>query len=174
MDMKEQSQLKSGNSPKELKSMTVNGTIKVITKPDTTPLVEVLRDQFQLTGTKVSCGIGRCGACSVLMDGRLINSCMTMAYQAFDKEITTIEGLAEDELDCCQNAFLQECGFQCGYCTPGMIMALKALFQENEEATDEEILEGLSGNLCRCTGYGGIIRAARRVREELRETGFHG
>lgn len=175
MDMKEQSMLKEGASPSERKSITVNGTKKVITNPDTTPLVEVLRDEFQLTGTKVSCGIGRCGACSVLMDGRLINSCMTMAYQAFDKKITTIEGLAEEELDACQQAFLQEGGFQCGYCTPGMIIALKAIFQENEEATDEEILEGLSGNLCRCTGYGGIIRAARRVREELSRSGVsHG
>lgn len=167
MDMKEQTTRNPGTSPKERKSITVNGRKKEIAKPDTAPLVEVLRDEFQLTGTKVSCGIGRCGACSVLMDGQLINSCMTMAYQAFDRQITTIEGLAEEELDRCQNAFLEEGGFQCGYCTPGMIMALKALFQENKEATDEEILEGLSGNLCRCTGYGGIIRAARRAREEL-------
>jgi carbon-monoxide dehydrogenase small subunit len=170
MDMKETTKLEPDIFPKEQKSITVNGIKKIVTKPDAAPLVEVLREECQLTGTKVSCGIGRCGACSVLMDGRLVNSCMTMVYQAFDKQITTIEGLAVKELDCCQQAFLQEGGFQCGYCTPGMIIALKALFLENKEASDEEILEGVSGNLCRCTGYGGIIRAARRVREELKET----
>ncbi|KFF55533.1 MULTISPECIES: xanthine dehydrogenase subunit E [Bacillus] len=156
--------------------MTVNGQEREVTTIPTARLSDLLRKEFQLTGTKVSCGIGRCGACSVLIDGKLANACMTMAYQADGHSITTIEGLQKEELDICQTAFLEEGGFQCGYCTPGMTIALKALFEENPHPADEDIEEGLAGNLCRCTGYGGIMRSACRIREELngdrRESGF--
>ncbi|MGF7534106.1 xanthine dehydrogenase subunit E [Bacillus mexicanus] len=152
---------------KEQFRMTVNGQERKVSAVATARLSDLLRKEFQLTGTKVSCGIGRCGACSILIDGRLANACMTMAYQADGRSITTIEGLQKEELDMCQTAFLEEGGFQCGYCTPGMIIALKALFKENPHPTDEDIEEGLAGNLCRCTGYGGIMRSACRIRKEL-------
>ncbi|WP_342412320.1 xanthine dehydrogenase subunit E [Bacillus sp. FSL K6-1560] len=164
MDVKE-----AGPFPvkKEQFRMSVNGQEREVAAIPTTRLSDLLRKEFQLTGTKVSCGIGRCGACSVLIDGKLANACMTMAYQAAGHSITTIEGLQKEELDMCQTAFLEEGGFQCGYCTPGMIIALKALFEENPHPTDEDIEEGLTGNLCRCTGYGGIIRSACRIRKEF-------
>ncbi|MDK2600013.1 xanthine dehydrogenase subunit E [Bacillus stercoris] len=161
---------------KEQLRMTVNGQEREVTAVPATRLSDLLRKEFQLTGTKVSCGIGRCGACSILIDGRLANACMTMAYQVDGHSITTIEGIHKKELDICQTAFLEEGGFQCGYCTPGMTIALKALFEENPHPADEDIEEGLAGNLCRCTGYGGIMRSACRIREELngdrRESGF--
>ncbi|MDQ0245487.1 xanthine dehydrogenase E subunit [Bacillus fengqiuensis] len=133
-------------------------------------LVDILRENLNLTGTKISCGIGRCGACSVLMDGKLVNSCLTMAYQADGTSITTIEGLGKGGLHPIQKAFLEEGGFQCGYCTPGMIIAVKALIDETPHPTDEQIQEALSGNLCRCTGYGGIIRAVKQVVDNRRKS----
>jgi aerobic carbon-monoxide dehydrogenase small subunit len=126
-------------------------------------LVDILRDDLKLSGTKISCEIGRCGACMVLQDGKPINSCLTMAYQCAGKETTTIEGLEADTLHPIQQAFLEEGGFQCGYCTPGMVLAVKALLDENPNPSQSEIEEGLSGNLCRCTGYGGILRAVQCV-----------
>ncbi|MEG7379103.1 xanthine dehydrogenase subunit E [Bacillus subtilis] len=166
MDVKE-----AGPYPlkKEQLRMIVNGQELEVAVVPTSRLLDVLREDFQLTGTKVSCGIGRCGACSILIDGKLANACMTMPYQADGRSITTIEGLQKEELDICQTAFLEEGGFQCGYCTPGMTIALKALFEENPHPTDEEIEEGLAGNLCRCTGYGGIMRSAWRIKRELRD-----
>jgi carbon-monoxide dehydrogenase small subunit len=132
-------------------------------------LLSVLRDDLQLTGTKISCEIGRCGACMVLLDGKPVNACLTMAYQCEGRSITTIEGLsagdAESGIDPIQQAFLEEGGFQCGYCTPGMIISVKALLDSNPEPEPEEIEEALSGNLCRCTGYGGIMRAVKRAIE---------
>ncbi|MFB9329002.1 (2Fe-2S)-binding protein [Paenibacillus aurantiacus] len=124
-------------------------------------LLHILRDDLGLTGTKRSCEIGRCGACMVLVDGKPVNSCLTMAYQCEGKSITTIEGISGSGLDPIQQAFLMEGGYQCGYCTPGMVVSVKALLQENENPSDEEIEEALSGNLCRCTGYGGIKRAVK-------------
>ncbi|MCY8104997.1 xanthine dehydrogenase subunit E [Bacillus mojavensis] len=164
MDVKEAG---SFSERKQRFRMTVNGIEQEVDAVPTARLSDLLRTEFQLTGTKISCGIGRCGACSVLLDGTLANACMTMAYQAAGHSITTIEGLQKEELDICQTAFLEEGGFQCGYCTPGMTIALKALFQENPQPTDEDIEEGLAGNLCRCTGYGGIMRSACRIRKEL-------
>ncbi|MDQ6419132.1 2Fe-2S iron-sulfur cluster-binding protein [Paenibacillus sp. LHD-117] len=142
--------------------VVVNGIeAKVITHP-TARLLHLLRDDLGLTGTKVSCELGRCGACIVLMDGKAVNSCLVMAYQCNGKTITTIEGLAENEQHPIQKAFQEEGGFQCGYCTPGMIMSVKALLDETPNPTTEQITEGLSGNLCRCTGYGGILRAVQK------------
>lgn len=125
-------------------------------------LVDILRNDLQLTGTKISCEIGRCGACMVLIDGKAHNSCLTMAFQCEGKNIETIEGISENNVDTIQQAFLEEGGFQCGYCTPGMVVSLKALLNENKKPSFDELREGLIGNLCRCTGYGGIHRVLQR------------
>lgn len=131
--------------------------------PATRRLLDVIREDLELTGTKRSCEIGRCGACMVLVDGHPVNSCLTMAYQCVGSEITTIEGIGEAGLHPVQRAFLEEGGFQCGYCTPGMVISVTALLSENPHPTQGEVEEALSGNLCRCTGYGGILRAVNKV-----------
>ncbi len=140
----------------------VNGREEEARVHPTAKLLHILRDDLGLTGTKISCELGRCGACMILMDGKAVNSCLVMAYQCKGKSITTIEGLAEDASHPIQQAFLEEGGFQCGYCTPGMIVSVKAMLDETPNPTTEQIIEGLSGNLCRCTGYGGILRAVQR------------
>jgi carbon-monoxide dehydrogenase small subunit len=141
----------------------VNTKDVVLHIPPSKRLMDILRDDLELTGTKVSCEIGRCGACMVLVDGKAVNSCLTMAYQCADKQITTIEGLGNETLHPIQQAFLEEGGFQCGYCTPGMIISIQALLAENPHPSQSDIEEGLSGNLCRCTGYGGIMRAVEKL-----------
>ncbi|MDN4616617.1 (2Fe-2S)-binding protein [Paenibacillus sp. PsM32] len=143
---------------------TVNGEHRELDIDPSRRLVDVIRGDLNLTGTKVSCEIGRCGACMVMIDGEPVNSCLTMAYQCAGKEITTIEGLhgeSKEQLHPIQEAFLEEGGFQCGYCTPGMIISTKALLDQTPHPNDDEIKEGLCGNLCRCTGYGGIMRAVQ-------------
>lgn len=148
----------------------LNGSKKTLQTPASKLLLSVLRNDLQLTGTKRSCEIGRCGACIVLMDGKPVNSCLTMMYQAEGKAITTIEGLADESvMHPVQQAFLEEGGYQCGYCTPGMILSVTALLNEFPEPTSEQVEEALSGNLCRCTGYGGIVRAVLRAIEMGRE-----
>jgi carbon-monoxide dehydrogenase small subunit len=123
-------------------------------------LLDVLREQLGLTGTKEGCGEGECGSCSVLVDGVLVNSCLVPVLQAKDAKITTIEGLAEGErLHALQQAFLDCGGAQCGICTPGMILAAFDLLSKKPQPTTEDIREGLSGNLCRCTGYAQIVEA---------------
>jgi len=159
MDIKEDVQIPSRIDL----ALKVNGTLYEISVPPTTRLVYLLRDELKLTGTKISCEIGRCGACAVQMNNQLVNSCLIMAYQSNHASIITIEGIAGDDLHPIQQAFLEEGGFQCGYCTPGMIMATKALLESNTAPTEEQIQEALSGNLCRCTGYGGIIRSVQRA-----------
>jgi carbon-monoxide dehydrogenase small subunit len=147
----------------------VNGEKKQLRIAQTTRLVDVLRTQLSLTGTKVSCEVGRCGACMVLMDGEPVNSCLVMAYQCIGSEITTIEGLhgeEEGKLHPIQQAFVEEGGFQCGYCTPGMVISTKALLDRYPQPSQEQIETGLCGNLCRCTGYGGILRAVKKVIDE--------
>ncbi|TES54151.1 2Fe-2S iron-sulfur cluster binding domain-containing protein [Halalkalibacterium halodurans] len=126
-------------------------------------LIDILRYDLDLTGTKMSCEIGRCGACMVLIDGKTYNSCLTMAYQCEGKKVVTIEGVNADEVDPILQAFLEEGGFQCGYCTPGMVISIKALLKEHPHPTVEQLKEGLAGNLCRCTGYGGIYRVLERL-----------
>ncbi len=144
----------------------VNGRKVAIETPPARRLLSILRDDLGLTGTKRSCEIGRCGACMVLIDGRPHNSCLTMAYQCAGRSITTIEGLADEErLHPVQECFLEEGGYQCGYCTPGMIVSVKALLDDNPAPSMEQIEEALSGNLCRCTGYGGILRSVARAIE---------
>ena len=141
-------------------SFTVNGEAKSIRAYPMERLLDVLRLELGLTGAKEGCGEGECGSCSILMDGALVNSCLVPALHAAGTSIATIEGLAvEDQLHALQEAFLQCGGAQCGICTPGMILAASHLLQTKAEPTMEEIREGLSGNLCRCTGYSQILEA---------------
>ncbi|WP_445487071.1 (2Fe-2S)-binding protein [Niallia sp. 03133] len=140
-------------------NVTINGKLEVLQVPSTYRLVDILRNRLNLTGTKISCEIGRCGSCSVIMDGNLVNSCLIMAYQIERAEIHTIESVSSDKLHPIQEAFLEAGALQCGYCTPGMIMALKTLLDEKNKPNREEVLQALSGNICRCTGYEGILRA---------------
>jgi carbon-monoxide dehydrogenase small subunit len=131
-------------------------------------LLEVLRDELQLTGTKEGCNNGNCGACNVILDGRLVNSCLVLAVEVQDKEITTIEGVATPEgLHPLQQKFLQGAALQCGICTPGFILAAKALLENEPQPSEEETRRWLAGNLCRCTGYDKIIRAVQEAAKEL-------
>ncbi|WP_255286499.1 MULTISPECIES: (2Fe-2S)-binding protein [unclassified Bacillus (in: firmicutes)] len=155
--------------PKIELALTVNGVLHQLKAAPAARLLDILREDLGLSGTKMSCEIGRCGACAVHMNGQLVNSCLVLAYQANHTSINTIEGLEEDGLHPIQKAFLEEGGFQCGYCTPGMIMAVKALLDSNPSPTKQQIQEALSGNLCRCTGYGGIIRAVEKAITSLKE-----
>jgi carbon-monoxide dehydrogenase small subunit len=145
-------------------SFQVNGKLVAVRAYPMERLLDVLREELGLTGTKEGCGEGECGSCSVLMDGVLVNSCLVPALQAKGVNITTVEGLAEDErLHALQQAFLDCGGAQCGICTPGMILAALHLLGKKPQPTIEEIREGLSGNLCRCTGYAQIIEAVAEV-----------
>jgi carbon-monoxide dehydrogenase small subunit len=127
-------------------------------------LVEVLRDHIGLTGTKRGCNSSSCGACTVLLNGKAVKSCSILAVQANNAEIVTVEGLADkNKLHPLQEAFLDYGSFQCGFCTPGMLMSSKALLDENPEPTQEQIREGIDGNICRCTGFNSIIRAVTAV-----------
>jgi carbon-monoxide dehydrogenase small subunit len=131
-------------------------------------LVEVLRDELGLTGTKHSCGIGNCGACTVLVDGRPVLSCLTLALTVQGRNITTIEGLAQGTtLHPIQKAFVDHAAIQCGYCTPGMILSAKALLDKNLNPTEQEVKQALSGNLCRCTGYVKIVDAVAAAAEVI-------
>lgn len=155
---------------KQIANFIVNGKPYEIAIEPHMLLIEVLRGQLGLTGTKCSCGMGNCGACTVLIDGKATLSCLTLALTAQGKNITTIEGLAEGiKLHPLQKAFI-DCGaIQCGYCTPGMILSAKALLDKNSNPTREEVKEALSGNLCRCTGYVKIVDAVLAAAEEMRE-----
>lgn len=127
-------------------------------------LIDVLRYKLGLTGVKEGCGEGECGACTIIMDGEAVNSCLVMAVQARGKKIITIEGLEKNgELDPLQKAFIENGAVQCGYCTPGMIMSAKALLLKNPNPTEEEIREAIAGNICRCTGYNNIVKAIKSV-----------
>jgi aerobic-type carbon monoxide dehydrogenase small subunit (CoxS/CutS family) len=138
--------------------LKVNGTDYQVTIDPRRTLVEVLRENLGLTGTKKSCNEGNCGACTILMDGRPVASCLVLAIDAQGKEILTIEGLSEGQkLHPIQEAFLKHGAIQCGFCTPGMVMSAKALLDENLEPTRTEIRKAISGNLCRCTGYQHIV-----------------
>ncbi|MOA07332.1 putative xanthine dehydrogenase subunit E [compost metagenome] len=147
-------------------SFCVNGLPVTAEVAPSRRLLTVLREDLGLTGTKRSCEIGRCGSCMVLMNGRPVNSCLTMAYQCEGADIVTIEGLSAGGLHPVQQAFLEEGGFQCGYCTPGMVISVVSLLAENPQPKPEDVEEALSGNLCRCTGYGGIIRAVNKAIEK--------
>lgn len=131
-------------------------------------VLEVLRDKLGLTGTKEGCGTGDCGACSVLLDGRLVCSCLVLAVEIADAEVTTVEGIAPaGRLHPIQDQLLKNAGLQCGICTPGIVVAAKALLEENANPTESEIRYWLAGNLCRCTGYDKIVRAIQGAAEQM-------
>ena len=152
--------------------ITVNGDEHHLLVDTRRTLLEVIRDEIGLTGTKNGCGAGECGACTVLLDGLPINSCLMLAHEADGREVTTIEGLAAGGvLDPVQRAFVEHGAIQCGFCTPGMVLTTKALLDRNPDPTREEILHGLKGNLCRCTGYVKIVEAVEAARDLLAEVG---
>ena len=145
-------------------TFTVNGETRTVEAYPLARLLDVLREELRLTGTKEGCGEGECGACSVLLDGALVNSCLVPVGQAANASITTIEGVATgEELHAVQQAFLECGGAQCGICTPGMVLAAVALLQEHPHPTLEQIRNGLAGNLCRCTGYVKIFESVVRA-----------
>jgi aerobic-type carbon monoxide dehydrogenase small subunit (CoxS/CutS family) len=149
----------------------LNGNeVRLSDVPGEESLLDLLRKRLRLMGTKEGCGVGECGACSVLLDGRVVNACLTAAWQAAGREVLTIEGMARgDDLHPLQQAFVETGAIQCGFCTPGMIMSAKDLLDRNPEPGDEEIKTALAGNLCRCTGYHDIIRAVKRAAKYQRE-----
>ncbi len=141
--------------------------VEVDVEPNTL-LLNLLREHLHLTGAKYGCGIGECGACTVLVDGEPILSCLTLAVEVDGREVTTIEGLAKDgEFHPLQRAFLEEGAVQCGFCTPGMLISAYALLSKNPKPSEEEVRRAISGNLCRCTGYVNIVRAVKRAAEEM-------
>ena len=150
--------------------LMVNGDPRSLVVKANTLLVNVLRDQLNLTGTKKGCELGDCGSCTVLLDGKPVDSCLILAVEADDHEITTVEGVAQNgQLDTLQQAFVDHAATQCGFCTPGMILSAKALLTRNPHPTEQEVREAMAGNLCRCTGYVNIIKAvlsAAATREE--------
>ena len=145
---------------KRLMTLTVNGTPYEVAIEPQQSLLQLLREELHLTGTKEGCSEGECGACTVLLDGKTVDSCLIFALEAQGREVTTIEGLAQgDQLHPVQKAFAEYGAVQCGFCTPGMILAAKALLDSNPHPTELEIRQGISGNLCRCTGYVKIVEA---------------
>ena len=151
-------------------STTINGdAVEYLCDAEST-LLDVLRDQLGLTGSKEGCGTGDCGACSVLMDGRVTCSCLVLGAEADGRKVLTIEGLAEGgKLHPLQEKFLEFAALQCGICTPGFLVAAKALLDHNPKPTEEEIRFGLAGNLCRCTGYDKIVRAVQAAAADMRK-----
>jgi carbon-monoxide dehydrogenase small subunit len=145
-------------------AITVNGFQESLDVPSNLTLLQLLREKLALTGAKNGCAAGECGACTVMMDGEPVNACMVLAVEADGAEILTVEGLAQGgRLDVLQQAFIDEGGVQCGFCTPGMLISARALLDRNPRPSEEEIREALVGNLCRCTGYTRIVRAVQRA-----------
>jgi aerobic carbon-monoxide dehydrogenase small subunit len=151
--------------------MKVNGEVHSVDVPPMKRLLDTLRDDLRLTGTKEGCGEGECGACTVLIDGQVVNSCLVPAIQGQGVDIVTVEGLAAGEtLHPVQQTFIEYVGTQCGICTPGMVLAAKALLDENPDPTRDEIREAIAGNLCRCTGYQKIIDSVQAAAAIMRES----
>lgn len=149
--------------------LTVNGEEHQVQVPARRLLSDLLRDDLNLTGTKRGCETGICGACSVLVDGEVVKSCLMLAAQARGRHVMTVEGLAADgQLHPLQQSFMDHGGLQCGYCTPGFLMAACALLAPNPNPTEEEVRHGLNGNLCRCTGYVGIVESVLSAAEKMR------
>ena len=149
-------------------SLTVNGTFHTATLEPSTSLLDLLRDTLNYKGAKLCCNTGECGACTVLFNGKPINSCVTLGADANGAEIATVEGLAEgDKLHPVQQAFIDAGAVQCGYCTPGFVLSAKALLDRSKHPTPEEIEEAVSGNICRCTGYTKIVDAIHLAAETL-------
>lgn len=148
-------------------TLRVNNRAETIQIDDAETLLEVLRDRLKLWSVRESCGVGACGSCTVLLDGRPVSSCFLLAARAGGCEITTLEGLGDGfKLDSIQEAFVEQRALQCAYCTPGFVLSVKALLDETPNPTDEEIREYLAGNLCRCAGYADILRAVRAAQEK--------
>ncbi|MCZ6503140.1 MAG: (2Fe-2S)-binding protein [Gammaproteobacteria bacterium] len=156
--------------PGLLVSTTVNGDAIEFVCPQDETLLDSLRDRVGLTGVKEGCGTGDCGACSITLDGRLVCSCLVLGAEANGREIETVEGLADgDKLHPLQDKFIEYAALQCGICTPGFLIAAKALLDRNPNPTVEEIRYGLAGNLCRCTGYDKIVRAVQAAAKQMRK-----
>jgi aerobic carbon-monoxide dehydrogenase small subunit len=156
---------------KQATRVTVNGKSYARVVDARLTLADFLRHELNLTGTHLGCEHGVCGACTVLVDGHSARSCLMFAVQANDCEVTTVEGLAPDgKLSVLQQAFMDNHGLQCGFCTPGMLITLTELLRENPEPNEQDVREALTGNLCRCTGYAGIVRAALDAAQRLRGT----
>jgi carbon-monoxide dehydrogenase small subunit len=149
-------------------TVTVNGKREHLAVPAHMTLLEMIRDKLALTGTKNGCAAGECGACTVLIDGEPVNSCMMLALEADNHEVTTVEGLAREDgqLSLLQQSFAEHNAVQCGFCTPGMLVSAHALLTRSPHPSDEEVREGLVGNLCRCTGYLRIVEAVQAAAEE--------
>jgi len=151
-------------------SLTVNGTLREIEVEPHELLLDVIRDRLGLTGAKRSCDVQVCGACTLLLDGRPVSSCTLLAIEARGREVLTIEGLARNgKLHPLQEAFIEHGGFQCGFCTPGMILTAKTLLDENPDPNEEEIIQFMQGNLCRCTGYKKIIESIMAAAKKMNE-----
>ena len=151
-------------------TIKVNGKNQTRTVEDRTLLVDFLRDELKLTGTHVGCDTSQCGACTVHLDDQAVKSCTMFAVQADGHRVTTVEGLAQEgQLAAMQQAFTEQHGLQCGYCTPGMIMATAGLLKDNPNPTDDEIYKGLEGNLCRCTGYINIVESIKWAAVKMQE-----
>jgi carbon-monoxide dehydrogenase small subunit len=156
---------------KTIIQLTINGQPTEAAVDSNTTLLQFLRDDLGLTGTKHGCGLGDCGACTVILDGRPVNACLVLAVQARGREVVTIEGLEEDgKLHPIQQAFVDKGAIQCGFCSPGMILSAKALLDENPKPTEMDIRTAISGNLCRCTGYQKIVEAIQEVSSTLQGT----
>ena len=152
--------------------LTINGMKRKVETTHSTRLLDLIRDDLHLTGTKEGCGKGECGACTVIINGELVASCLILAPQADGAVITTIEGIGDNEcLDPIQEAFVETGAVQCGFCTPGMILSAKKLLEENALPSEEEIKRGISGNLCRCTGYQKIFDAIKLAANRLSKKG---
>jgi aerobic-type carbon monoxide dehydrogenase small subunit (CoxS/CutS family) len=153
------------SAPTAKMKITVNGTVHLTDASPTMRLLDFLRDELDLTGAKEGCGGGECGACTVLVDGAPICSCLMVLGSAAEREVTTVEGLGNGAggLDPLQQAFVDEGAVQCGYCTPGLVMSARALVDSGRELTDEVVRTGLAGNICRCTGYKKVVDAVQKV-----------
>ncbi|MFN7087764.1 MAG: (2Fe-2S)-binding protein [Burkholderiales bacterium] len=153
-------------------SITLNGVTRTVAVTPETTLLKLLREHFGLTGAKLGCDVGDCGACTVLVDGKAVNACLMLAAQADGREVLTIEGLASrDGLHPLQQAFEAHASLQCGFCGPGVILSAKALLDDNPDPTPHDIRDALAGNLCRCTGYTKMIEAIREAARHMREAG---
>ena len=152
-------------------TLRINNRAETLTVDDADTLLEVLRDRFKLWSVRESCGIGACGTCTVLLDGRPVSSCFLLAVRAAGGDVLTLEGLGDgDQLHGIQEAFVAERALQCAYCTPGFVLSVKALLEEIPDPSDDEIREYLSGNLCRCAGYAEILRAVRVAQKKKAST----
>jgi carbon-monoxide dehydrogenase small subunit len=155
---------------KKLIKFTLNGEMAEYACEDNLSLVDFLRDVIGLTGTKKGCEEGECGACTIMLDGNPVNSCLCLAHEVAGHDVLTVEGVTKDGmLDPVQSEFIKRWAFQCGYCTPGMVMSAKALLQKNPNPTEYEVREAIAGNLCRCTGYVKYVEAILAVAAEMRK-----